>query len=87
MALVLQALFAAEVASQIQAVVAVLQVPFAEQMAFQVQAAEKAVLEALPAAKMALWDLLAVQAAAMVVSQVPAAVMTVLWEVVLGMSF
>lgn len=87
MALVLQALFAAEVASQIQAVVAVLQVPFAEQMAFQVQAAEKAVLEALPAAKMSLRDLLAVQAAAMVVSQVPAAVMTVLWEVVLGMSF
>lgn len=87
MALVLQALFAAEVASQIQAVVAVLQVPFAEQMAFQLQAAEKAVLEALPAAKMSLRDLLAVQAAAMVVSQVPAAVMTVLWEVVLGMSF
>lgn len=53
MALVLQALFAVGVASQIQAEAVVLQVLFAEQMAFQVQVAEKAVLEALSAGEMA----------------------------------
>lgn len=51
--LVLQARPAAEVASQVQAAVVALQVPFAEQMAFQVQVAEKAVSEALLAGKMA----------------------------------
>lgn len=61
-----------------QAEVVVLQVLFAEQMAFQVQVVEKAVLEALSAGEMTLQDLLAVQAAAMVVSQVLAAVMMVL---------